>query len=119
EKLPELADDIATPEGLLAELEKIHLEGESADTVAALEDSYGAYTDAITTFINAAVADQAGTRVKWEDIQAANDLTDGAVGAAKDALMAESAAAQAHLDGTIARWKTISIVVMLAAVAVI
>ena len=119
EQLPELADDIATPEGLLAELSKIHLEGESADAVAALQDSYGAYTDAITTFIDAAVADQVGTRVKWEDIQTANDLTDGAVGAAKDALMAEGAAAQAHLNDTIARWKSVGIAVMLAAVALI
>ena len=55
------------------------------------ETSFGAYTDAITVFINDAVADQAGTRVRWEDIQTANDLTDGAVGAAKDALAAETA----------------------------
>ena len=62
-----------------------------------LEDSYGAYTDAITAFVDSAVADQAGTRVRWEEIQAANDLTDGAVGAAKDALIADTAAAEEEL----------------------
>ena len=86
EQLSELADDIATPEAMLAELDTIPLTGESAEAVAGLEESYGGYTDAITAFINAAIADQAGTRVLWEDIQTANDLTDGAVGAAKDAL---------------------------------
>ena len=38
-------------------------------------------------------------RVRWEEIQAANDLTDGAVGAAKDALAAATAEAQVLLDG--------------------
>jgi methyl-accepting chemotaxis protein len=102
EQLTELADDIATPEGLLAELDTISLTGESATTVAALKDSYAAYTDAISAFIDAAIADQAGTRVRWEEIQAANDLTDGAVSAAKDALAAETVAAEARLNDAVA-----------------
>ena len=40
EQLSELADDIATPEGLLAELDTIPLTGESAEAVAGLEESY-------------------------------------------------------------------------------
>ena len=102
DQLSELADDIATPQALLAELAPIPLTGDSADAVAGLADSYQAYTDAITTFINSAVADQATTRRAWEDIQTANDLTDGAVGAAKDALAADSAAAENRLDDAIA-----------------
>ena len=49
--------------------------------------------------------------MRWEDIQTANDLTDGAVGAAKDALAADSAAAQAALDEAITRAQTISLVI--------
>ena len=111
EQLTELADDIATPEAMLAELATIELTGESATTVAALEESYTAYTTAISAFIDDAVADQATTRFRWEDIQAANDLTDGAVGAAKDALAAESALAQTELTDAITRGQTISLAV--------
>nr|WP_239522734.1 methyl-accepting chemotaxis protein [Geodermatophilus sabuli] len=110
-QLEELAEDIATPEALLDELDGISLEGESARTVAGLAESYGAYTDGISAFVHAAVADQAAARARFEEIQAANDLTDGAVGAAKDALAAESAAAQVRLDGAIARSQTVGLVV--------
>jgi methyl-accepting chemotaxis protein len=119
EQLAELADDIATPEGMLAELETVPLTGDSAAAVDGLAESYKGYTDAISQFINAAIADQAGTRSKWEDIQAANDITDGAVGAAKDALMAESAAAQTHLDDTIARWQLVTVLIALAALVLV
>ena len=40
--------------------------------------------------------------LRWEDIQAANDLTDSAVGAAKDALALASDEAQSALEDTIA-----------------
>jgi methyl-accepting chemotaxis protein len=119
DQLPELADDIATPEALLAELETIELTGESAETVAALGESFGAYTDAITAFVDSAVADQAGTRARWEDIQVANDLTDGAVGAAKDALLTEWAVAQDNRTAAMARSQTITLGVAGAAVLLI
>ena len=119
EQLPELADDIATPKALLAELAEIELNGDSATAVAGLADSYGAYTDAITAFVDVAVADQSLARMRWEEIQVANDLTDGAVGAAKDALAAESAAAQRELDAAIIDAELTSLLVALAALVVI
>ncbi|WP_249027832.1 methyl-accepting chemotaxis protein, partial [Blastococcus saxobsidens] len=119
EQLSELADDIATPEALLAELATIELEGDAAEAVAGLADAYGAYTDAITVFVNAAVADQNAARVRWEEIQAANDLTDGAVGTAKDALAAESDAAQVRLDQAIDSAETQSIAVAAVAILVV
>jgi methyl-accepting chemotaxis protein len=119
EQLAELADDIATPEGLLAELDAIPLTGASAEAVDGLAESYRGYTDAISAFIDAAIADQPGTRVRWEDIQAANDITDGAVGAAKDALIAQSAEAQQALDASIARWQQISTLITIAALLVV
>jgi methyl-accepting chemotaxis protein len=119
EQLPELADDIATPEALLAELHAIPLTGDPAAAVGALEESYGAYTDAITAFVDSAVADQAGTRLRWEEIQAANDLTDGAVSAAKDALAAESEVAQTRLDDAISQAQLVSLVVAAIGMALI
>ncbi|RBY96888.1 methyl-accepting chemotaxis protein [Blastococcus sp. TF02-8] len=119
EQLAELADDIATPQEMLEELGTIELHGESADTVGALEEAYAAYTDAITVYVNSAIADQAGARARWEEIQAANDLSDGAVGAAKDALAAESAIAQKELDDAISSAETQSITVAVAAVLLI
>ena len=119
DQLSELADDIATPQALLEELAPIPLTGDSADAVAGLADSYQAYTDAITTFINSAVADQATTRRSWEDIQTANDLTDGAVGAAKDALAAETAAAEDRLSAALADAQTISLLIALVGMVVI
>jgi methyl-accepting chemotaxis protein len=119
DQLSELADDIATPQDLIEQLGTIHLDGQSAETVTALEDSYRAYTDAITAFVNQAVVDQVGTRLRWEDIQKANDLTDGAVGAAKDALAIESATAQDALDSAIARSERISLIVAGVALLVI
>ncbi|MFP5370692.1 MAG: hypothetical protein ACLGI3_08080, partial [Actinomycetes bacterium] len=83
EQLSELADDITSPEGLLEELGAIQLDGESAETVEALRESFGSYTDAISAFADQGIADQAGTRLRWQDIQAAKDLTHGALSAAK------------------------------------
>jgi methyl-accepting chemotaxis protein len=101
EQLPELAEDIATPEGLLAELAAIELTGEPAAAVAELQASFGSYTDAISAYVDSAVADQAAARAGWEQIQAANDLTDGAVGAAKESLEAATEDAEARLAGAI------------------
>ncbi|WP_409329462.1 methyl-accepting chemotaxis protein [Trujillonella humicola] len=103
EQLAELAEDIATPEALLAELGAIPLDGAPATAVADLAASFGDYTAAISAFVDDAVTDQAATRVRWEDIQAANDLTDGAVGAAKDELAAARTAAEQALRDDIAR----------------
>jgi methyl-accepting chemotaxis protein len=121
EQLSELADDIATPEAMLAELGALHLADSppSAAAVAELQESYGAYTDAISTFIDSAIADQPGTRVRWEEIQAANDLTDGAVGEAKDALAAASVEAEVLLDEAIGTAQTITLVGVLAGLAVV
>ncbi|MGY1682799.1 methyl-accepting chemotaxis protein [Geodermatophilus sp. SYSU D01176] len=116
-QLAELADDIATPEELLAELSEIPLTGQRAQEVAALDSTYREYMDAIELFVQGAVADQAGARVRWEEIQAANDLTDGAVGTAKDALTAASAEAELQLADSIARSQTIALAVAALGVA--
>ncbi|WP_245159944.1 methyl-accepting chemotaxis protein [Blastococcus sp. CT_GayMR19] len=121
DQLAELADDIATPQELLAELDTIHLADSppSAAAVADLQESYGAYTDAITAFVDGAVADQEAMQVRWEEIQAANDLTDGAVGAAKDALAAANAEAQTVLNDAIGDAQTNTLIALAIGLAVV
>jgi methyl-accepting chemotaxis protein len=111
DELEELAGDIETPQAMIDELNGIPLTGKAAAAVADVESTFGDYTKAISVFINDAVADQVGTRVRWEDIQTANDLTDGAVGTAKDAFAAETQAAQERLYATISDARTVSIIV--------
>ncbi|MGY1602053.1 methyl-accepting chemotaxis protein [Geodermatophilus sp. SYSU D00815] len=119
EQLGELAEDIATPEALLDELEGIELDGASQAALLELQATFGDYTAAIGVFVESAVADQAAARVRWEQIQAANDLTDGAVSAAKDALATESDAAQTVLDDAIARTRLISVVTAVVGLALL
>ncbi|MGY1724959.1 HAMP domain-containing protein, partial [Blastococcus sp. SYSU DS0533] len=106
----ELAEDIATPEAMLAELATIPLTGRAADSVAGLAERFGAYTDAISAWVDLAVVDPAAMRGRWEEIQAANDLSDGAVSEAKDVLAEESDAAQVRLDDALAQAATVSVV---------
>ncbi|MGY1712465.1 methyl-accepting chemotaxis protein [Geodermatophilus sp. SYSU D00758] len=119
DQLAELAEDIETPELLLAELGALDLTGDPAAAVAALQADFGDYTAAITTYVDGAVADQAGARLRWEDVQAANDLTDGAVGEAKDAMAAATEDAEARLAAAIDRSETVSVLIAAAALLVV
>jgi methyl-accepting chemotaxis protein len=118
-QLEELAGDIATAEELLAVLETADLSGPSADAVDGVIASFGPYTEAIGVFIDSAIADQTATMARWEEIQTANDITDGAVGAAKDLLIRESVATEEELTDTIARTQTISLLIAAAALTII
>ncbi|SDY99338.1 methyl-accepting chemotaxis protein, partial [Modestobacter sp. DSM 44400] len=116
-QLTELADDVATPTALLAELSDIPLTGDAATAVAALTEGYGQYVDAISAFVDSSVADQAGMRGRWAEIQAANDLTDSAVGDAKDTLAAASDAAEQRLADAVSRARMLAVLVAVVAVA--
>ena len=95
--LAELSGDVATTRGLLVELEAIPLSGPSAEAVAALGPGFDDHAEAITSFAGSTVADQAGMRAYWEDVQRSADLTDDQVGAAQDALAAASDRARVQL----------------------
>jgi methyl-accepting chemotaxis protein len=118
-QLEELAGDVATADELLAVLEIAELSGETAEAVDGVVESFGPYTDAIGVFIDSAIADQAGTMARWEEIQVANDITDGAVGAAKDLLISESIATEQELTDTIEYTQTISLLIAAAALVLI
>jgi methyl-accepting chemotaxis protein len=111
EQLVELEEDIATPQAMIAELRGIPLHGEAAAAVAEVESTFTGYTDAITAYVDAAVANQRAARLAWEDIQAANDITDGAVGAAKDALHEAALAGEADVAAALSRSETIAVAV--------
>ncbi|MBB3677433.1 methyl-accepting chemotaxis protein [Modestobacter versicolor] len=111
-ELPNLADDVATAQGLLDELAAVPLTGESAVAVAALQDSFATYTDSIAGIVNAAVGNQLQARASYETIQTANDVTDAAVSEAKDALAADYAAADERMESAISRANTLGTVVV-------
>ncbi|SDO02446.1 methyl-accepting chemotaxis protein [Geodermatophilus sp. DSM 45219] len=115
----EVAEDTATADELLTELSEIELTGESATAVAELRASFDDYTAAVGAFVDTAVADQAAARAGYEQIQVANDLTDGTVGAAKDALEAATEDAEGALVDSIDRTGTITQVVAGIGVALI
>ncbi|CAA9437796.1 MAG: Methyl-accepting chemotaxis sensor/transducer protein [uncultured Quadrisphaera sp.] len=119
EQLEELAEDVAAPEALIAELERVPLSGPAADAVAALGDGFSAYTAAISAYVDLAVADQDAARARWEDIQAANDLTDGAVEEAGAALQEAADAGEAEVAALTTRTEVLSAGVALAGLALI
>jgi methyl-accepting chemotaxis protein len=118
-ELDELKDDIATPTGLIAELNTLHLTGRPAVAVADLEDKYGKYIKAISAYIDAAVGDQVAARAHWQRIQAANDISDDAVGTAEDTLAKASAAQQQTLSDAISSSRTVSLGLGLAGLLVV
>ncbi|MCZ2815514.1 methyl-accepting chemotaxis protein [Modestobacter sp. VKM Ac-2984] len=122
DQLVDVTDDVATADALLDELRGVPLTGASAAAAAAVQSTFGDYQEGLRAFVQAAVADQVAMRARFEEIQVANDLTDGAVGEAKDALAAESAVAQAELDAAItqgARTSEIAAALGLVAILVI
>ncbi|HVQ94430.1 MAG TPA: methyl-accepting chemotaxis protein [Mycobacteriales bacterium] len=119
EELAELADDTAAPREFLAELNALGLTGQGAAEIVDLTAKYEVYIAAIDKFVRAAIADQVKTRAKWEDIQTANDITDDAVDAAKDALTARAAAAGIAVDNAASRIVRTAILSLVLAVLVL
>jgi methyl-accepting chemotaxis protein len=99
----DVQDDVATTDGLLEELAAVPLTGDAATAAGALDGSFATYTAAIGAFVDSAVADQATARLRAQDVQAANDLSDAAVSQAKDVLDAASTAADVEVGAAIDR----------------
>jgi methyl-accepting chemotaxis protein len=118
-ELEELKGDTETPTGLMAELDELALTGKPAAAVASLEDKYHQYLQAITAYVNGAVKNQATARAHWQQIQAANDISDGAVGTAEDTLAAASAAQQRALNDAISSARSLSLAIGAAGLAVV
>ena len=84
-----LAEDAATVEELLAAIEagSGSLDADDLEVVEPLPDALSDYVSSIEAFLSLAGTDPARARQDVDDIQAANDVTDAAVSAAKDALV--------------------------------
>ena len=118
-ELDELSGDMAEPTDLLAQLDAVGVTGAGAAEIAALKEKFQAYMAAIETYVKGAVADQATARRNWADIQKANDITDSAVGAAKDALDAHMQDVTARLASAEATLKRSAALTALAAALVL
>ncbi len=115
----DVVDDRGQVTDLLGQLTAVSLTGDSATAVAGLAGAFETYVADIGSFVDDAVADQEGTRARWADIQTANDVTDAAVGTAKDALAADVAAASARLASTTTTSGWTAVAVALAGLLVI
>ena len=80
----DVADDTKQVGELIATLKGYDLNSRDAALVDAIETKFGAYTDAIKAFVDAAIKDQKGMLAQVDQIQAANDITDEALGGALD-----------------------------------
>jgi methyl-accepting chemotaxis protein len=118
-ELDELTGDVETPTEMMAALDKLHLTGKPAAAVTTLEGKYRQYMQAISVYINGAVKNQASARLRWQDIQAANNISDDAVGSAEDTLAAASAAQQRALTDAISTARLVSLLFGAAGLAVV
>jgi methyl-accepting chemotaxis protein len=117
DQLAELEEDLATPADFIAELTALPLDGASAEAVSVLADAFTEYGIGIRAVVDDAIVDQESARQGWEAIQAANDVTDAAVGSAVDALGIATAEAAARLDRAIDTSQRIAVSV--AAIAIV
>ncbi|WP_461021935.1 HAMP domain-containing protein, partial [Thalassiella azotivora] len=109
--LADVAEDRATVEGLLDQLDALPLEGELAQAADGLRGPFTAFVDEVDAFIDASVEDQTAMQPRGDEIQAANGATDEAVGQALDVVTATMERETAALEGTAASVRTFNSVV--------
>ncbi len=119
DELPELKDDAAKVTTLLDALDGLPLTTQERDAITNLRPAFVDYTAGMEDVINGAVADQQRARTRFEDIQAANDVTDEAVGGALDALDAIAVRTTDELDSGARRLRLLGLVVGLLSAALV
>ena len=117
EGLAELAEDIETPKALLAELQALPLPADMAEWTAKVDTAYNAYFAGISTYVDAAIANQAVARSRFQEIQTANDGIDDILGETIDAAQALEESTEAALAARIARVQLLTAVVCLLGLA--
>jgi methyl-accepting chemotaxis protein len=101
--LGDLKDDVATPRALLTRLDKLDLSAEDTDEVKIVDTVYEQYLSDISTFTRAAVDNQQLMFMRVDEIQAANDKSDEALGEAIDRFDQEAVAKDNELMATVDR----------------
>jgi methyl-accepting chemotaxis protein len=97
----DVADDTATIDDLLAELNALGLESDaSAEEAQGFNDAWTGYEAAIADFVDSAVADQEAARAQVEKVQKANDQMDGILSGALDAMETQASAKEAEANST-------------------
>ncbi|PYG01051.1 methyl-accepting chemotaxis protein [Georgenia satyanarayanai] len=119
EQVVALEEDTATVEELLGRLTALPLEGARAAEVRDLETAFREYLATTAAFIDDAIADSAGTASRWEEIQAANALTDDAVAAVADGAAADTAAAGEDLSDAMVTARSVSLAVAVVGLALV
>ncbi len=119
EQVVALEEDTATVEHLLGQLTALPLEGARAAEVADLEATFREYLATTAAFIDDAIADPEGTASRWEEVQAANALTDDAVAAVADGAAAATGAAGEDLSDAMATSQRVSLAVALVGLALV
>ena len=115
----DVADDTAQVQELLTELKSYDLDAANTAQVDQIATKFGDYTAAIKTFVDAAVADQAGMHGKVDQIQAANDITDETVGGAIDDFAKDAASANKLRDDATSEMKNLILIVGLVGMALL
>ena len=80
----DVQDDVATPNALLADLQKLKLDAHNTHQVAEIDKAYKQYEADLTHFVDAAIANQQVMLPRVGEIQVANNKTDDVLGTAID-----------------------------------
>jgi methyl-accepting chemotaxis protein len=111
--LKDLADDIKTPQDMIAELNALPLTGSAKTAALALDAGYATYINDISVFVKAAVVDQKAMLPRVGDIQSANDKTDASLGGTVDLFTTLIAVEGADLEATMSQTRMLIIVACL------
>ncbi len=116
-----IAEDEAAVDDLLAVVDaragSLHPEDMAA--IEPLADEFATYLASIGAYLDLVESDPAGARASMGDIQAANDLTDAAVSAAKDALADHFGQLQATASSLGSQVRLLTLLIALAGIAVL
>ena len=115
----DVADDTQQVQDLIAQLRGFDLTGHDVKIVDDIAGKFDAYTAAIGTFVDAAVSDRDAMIQRVDEIQAANDITDDALGSAIDDFTKDAKEAGDRSDAATTRMKTLVLIVGLLGLALL
>ncbi|RBY96896.1 methyl-accepting chemotaxis protein [Blastococcus sp. TF02-8] len=111
-ELAALQEDVATTRELLARLDAAAVSGDAAEAVQAMESGYAPYMDAVTAFVQQAVADPAAARARWTDVLDANQLTDAVVADATTTIVAAEERIEQEQEDAVRRAELLSVLLV-------
>ena len=116
---PVLQRRVTEAEDLLAQLQRVPLEGEAAASVERLAGAFGEYTTTISRYVDGAAQDPAHARLSWEQIDVDNYLVSAVLQNERDLFGRSIAAAGDAAEAGRARAERVMWVVVAVAAAVL